>query len=339
MNLARVFCGITKWFLPSIFVAVFAFFLSLFLLVRIDIGDRVLYDYIFDNINSRSLSDRIILFRSYTGSYEPMSIFIFWLGSVIFDKSILFQASLNSILYFLLFRLLVKFHLPSIVYPILLTNFYVFVLFLSADRQKIGFIFLLLFMLCDATKQKALYITIAALSHFQYFLYIAPVLLYKGIFVLFDSFVSFKISRPAFARTLLFFLFVLLAACVVHFARLIDLAEIVLTISGKLERYSDINIYSQILYILMALFIGFILWPIRRFECFFFMSMLPFAFAIRQGKILILIFFVITGMWLLRRKRDWRWCLYLLPLSYLSFKSIALFDGVMYHGNPFYYLA
>ena len=102
-------------------------------------GDPLVYRQYYSAVSTLGLNEGYRYYLSTTGGTEPIYFLLTWMASRFCEKH-LFDAILNGVLVILGLRYLNKSRVHSLLIPALLMNFYILVLFFSADRLKLGFI-------------------------------------------------------------------------------------------------------------------------------------------------------------------------------------------------------
>jgi len=155
-------------FLTVAILAVFApvaFIMSLHFSQLYVEGDQYHYTRLYNSLTHASVTEVPILQLAHTGSIEPLYGLIAWVGSKIAAKEVWFSL-FNTILVILLFALLRKNRISMIVYPLVFTNYYLFVLLFAAERLKFAIICLLLFGLIES-KWRYFWAALSPLFHLQ----------------------------------------------------------------------------------------------------------------------------------------------------------------------------
>jgi hypothetical protein len=184
-------------------------------------GDPVVYRQYYSAVSTLGLDEGYRYYLSTTGGTEPIYFLLTWMVSRFCEKD-LFDAILNGILVVLGLRYLNKGRVHWILIPALLMNFYILVLFFSADRLKLGFIIYLWGVVLGGRSGFVL----SATSVFAHLQMAVPVALY-GIF---------KISHLPPRRAL----FSLSAGVAVILATLVFLpVEVSESIKGKFDFYNS----------------------------------------------------------------------------------------------------
>jgi hypothetical protein len=107
-------------------------------------GDQFHYRSVYDAVSSLSFVEGYLHYNVSLSSYEYVHYSLIWVFSRFLEKDV-FIALSNSILAYLLLINLAKlrvFYLISVI--LVLSNFYLFVLYFAAERLKYGMIFFLL---------------------------------------------------------------------------------------------------------------------------------------------------------------------------------------------------
>lgn len=192
------------------------------------IGDPVIYQEYYREVSTLGLDEGYFYYRNKTGGVEPIYFLLTWIVSRFCEKY-LFDAILNGILVALGLRYLNKNRVHKLLIPMLLINFYIFVLIFSADRLKLGFILYLWGVVLGGRGG----IVLSATSVFAHLQMAVPVALY-GIAKLYNL--------PL--KRVLFNLFV---GAAVILATLVFLPEVSESIKGKFDFYArDVNVVVSI---------------------------------------------------------------------------------------------
>lgn len=133
-------------------------------------GDQMHYIAAYEAIADSDLLNGFLIYKSYITTQEPGHFFVSWIFSSVIGFNKLFAMSLsNGLLAFLLIKLVKKIGgAPSVAYLFVLSNYYFFVMYLTAERLKFSFIFLLAAMLViERPKAPYLLFVFSVLSHMQ----------------------------------------------------------------------------------------------------------------------------------------------------------------------------
>lgn len=153
-----------SWILRGI-TAIIVYVISYSLLTAYVGGDQAYYTLMYDLSRHSPLDTMSEIQRETTGSSEPLFGLIIWCLSRLGDKVVIISLC-NVILVYQIFSFYQLHKVPPIVYILTVTNFYIFVLFTSAERLKFAMILIMLF---SAMRSRARYIALASaiFVHFQ----------------------------------------------------------------------------------------------------------------------------------------------------------------------------
>lgn len=188
-------CFVRKYAFAEIGVAVCVLLMSLVIAPYYVHGDQGAYHRAYDAVRGLSIKDGYDSYVFVVTGKEFIHFFIIWLASGWGIEKNLIMAVSNSVLAYFVMRLLGKWRASVFVaVSLVLTNFYMFVMYFAAERLKFGFIFLALSMLYLG-QNKSFYASamLAIVSHTQ------MLLLYAGIF-----FTRLAMSASRFFRTFQF---------------------------------------------------------------------------------------------------------------------------------------
>lgn len=158
--------------ISSLLYAYIIFLLSLVFLSYYTEGDQYIYTlmYKFSPI-FESFSSAYDYYQSKSTASEPIYFILIYLLSPVIDKNILI-AFLNALITFFLTKWMLKKQVNPFVILSIMFNYYLWVLFLPAERLKLGLLFLLLGALSQGKSKYFLYL-MSVLSHFQSILMLA----------------------------------------------------------------------------------------------------------------------------------------------------------------------
>jgi len=146
------------------------FFLSVLFAPMYTGGDQVAYTSAYSAIAGSDFIAGFVIYKSIIATVEPMHYTVAWLfSSVMAVDKIIAMSVLNGILAILFLKVVVRLGgALSIGCFLILTNFYFLVMFFTAERLKIGFLFLLLVpLLQHKPKASYLFYLFSVLSHVQ----------------------------------------------------------------------------------------------------------------------------------------------------------------------------
>lgn len=163
--------------------AIFAFLTTSYISPYYIDGDqyhyRDFYKYCF--YNSLTFTQQIFCYNNTLGSNEPVYFLLSKIANPYLTKDLFISIS-NSILAFLIVLLIFRYHKTGwqryLLVALVLSNYYLMVLFFSAERLKFAFIFLIAALLASQMK-KFIFFGLAMLTHAQSALLIAPYFISK----------------------------------------------------------------------------------------------------------------------------------------------------------------
>jgi len=198
--------NIKKIFFFKISIIVYIFLFSLYFLHIYTLGDQKAYISFWNNIVEFNFIDGFSYYHAALSSYEIGYYSIVYLFSNILnlDKNIFISLS-NVVLAFLVFKFFIINKVDKfLAFIFVISNFYILVLYFSAERLKFAIIFLLLVLLI---KSKNLFYFFVPLSFHLSIAIIYVVTLSKEIIY---NLLKFKIKKQALIFIFgLFFMFVL----------------------------------------------------------------------------------------------------------------------------------
>lgn len=155
--------------LKYILVFTVAFLLSYQITPHYIGGDQIAYNAVYEAVKGLSPRDAYHSYYLNLSSMEPVHFIIVYLSSNIGLSKQLVMSLSNAILASLIFYILCAYGLNKyIAVLITFTNYYIFVLFFSAERLKFGFLFLFIaIVLLLNGKSSLLSFLLSILSHFQ----------------------------------------------------------------------------------------------------------------------------------------------------------------------------
>lgn len=154
-----------QWFF--VFIAIFSAYLlfSLFFSDYSTEGDQFFYRNFYNGIQYEDLIDGYEFYQNSLSASEPVYYIIIWLFSRFLEKNI-FISMVNALLGVLFFDWLRRKNTHWLIMGLLSLNFYLLVMFFSAERLKFGYLFLLLSQLSTGWFSYSFSI-VSILSHLQ----------------------------------------------------------------------------------------------------------------------------------------------------------------------------
>ena len=150
----------------STFYAFVVFVLSMQIFPFYVYGDQEHYIKFYEGIQDRSITDAYSFYGNTVGAQEPVYFLIIYLFNTIIDKMIL-MSLINSLMFYFISKYLAKINVHPFIIFSLLFNYYILVLFFSAERLKIAILFTVLYMYYNKKNIAKLFFILAALSHLQ----------------------------------------------------------------------------------------------------------------------------------------------------------------------------
>jgi len=148
----------------SALVITSVFLYSYFLLPYYYGGDQFYYARLYTAYQTTAIWDIVSVGYSNSHASEPISLFVIWLGANLGVDRIIYEAILNSILAFYITKFFKAYRVSYFTLFLILLNGYVFALFFSAVRLKIGML-VLLFLYTNKLLRKVSFISVFA--HFS----------------------------------------------------------------------------------------------------------------------------------------------------------------------------
>lgn len=178
-------------------------------------GDQMHYIAAYEAMADSDLFNGFWIYKSHITTEEPVHFFISWIFSSVIGANKLFVMSLsNGLLAFLLIRVVKKIGgATSVAYVFVLSNYYFIVVYLTAERLKFSFIFLLLALLAlERPKAPYLLFLFSVLSHMQML-----ILLVAREFQRLALAIVRMFQRLSFSKSLISYLIALVFAMFVFF--------------------------------------------------------------------------------------------------------------------------
>jgi hypothetical protein len=288
-----------------------SFLSSYFLDYYLEISDGALYSLAYERISGLDIIDGYENFFAYTGGAEPLSFLLFYSFSK-FTSIEVFNGILNTVLLFVIFKFLYNQRIKLFIFiPFVITNYYFLILEFTTLRLKIAIIFWILSLLAKTKGKSNLYYLFAFLSHFQMAL------------ILFIKLLVEMLVKKKFKINLNYVIFFLI---IVTF-----LFEKIL---GKFLWYFNTELYfpmKTILFFIPMIFV------VNRFKFLSITFIIFFSLGIfiGEGRLLILLFFLMISEYILYAKRDFvRGVILVIYCFYFSIKgiefAISLIEKVPY---------
>ncbi len=226
----------------------------------------------------------------------------------------------NALLALVIVRFMERRNVSLLVTSVLIiSNYYLFVNFFSAERLKFGLISFMLYMNFTNRSYSIVLSLLAVFSHIQ-FLIIYFSLLVKGFIERFLYFISTGLVHK---NTLLYVLVILFSLYAVK--EQLYIKFIAYYSLGSIE-----NIYKLLIFLILALFYG----GFRKIIFFIFLPLLASAFILGDGRLNIFGYFIFM-YYALQVNRGVNVGV-LLTSAYYSYKTYGFCLMLLEYGDPFY---
>ena len=304
----------------EIVISIFIFILTLYTAPFFTLGDQEKYLFTYNELKNYNLFDGYKFYSISLGSLEIVHYFIVWVTSNIgLDKNLV-MAFFNVVLANLTFKLFEKFGASkTISILIVVTNFYLMVLYFGAERLKFGVIFLELSILY-ANKSK-IFIPLAFFSHVQTLIFYICIF-FKNLILNVFSFrydINFRLIN-----FIPFFLFV--AGIILLYPRIVN----------KIEFYSS-SIDGVELEGLVRIFIFFIAamyYARKKFEVLLiFIPIFVFVAIVGSGRVTLFAYFIFL-YYAFQYKRGLNLAVFITTVFY-AYKSFIFMADIFEYGNGF----
>ena len=156
-----------------IFLFLIYFVFSYYILELYQFGDQVHYRQFYSDISEVGFFEAFAMAYFYLASIEPLSIFILWTDSLLDIPKDIYISFFNAVLAVSLIKLFEKYKVKWYVILLLLSNYYLLVLFTGAERLKFAYLILIISLLSNKKYIKNL-IYLSPIAHLQSILLIAP---------------------------------------------------------------------------------------------------------------------------------------------------------------------
>ena len=296
-------------------VFIIVFLISYLLLGLYEYGDQVHYTKFYNDIKGYSFLEAYVMGYLYLTSFEPISIFILWSGSNLGIEKDIYISLLNSILAISVLRLCIIYEVKWYIIILLLSNYYLFVLYTGAERLKISFI-IIVFSLIVSSRKVSNLIYLSPLAHLQSIILIVPKLL--------SDFQKSNLKRISslFRNIFLFGIF----ASIIFFLK-----------DGLIEKFSEYYSSSwnflEIIQLLILMTVYFIITKKLKESLLIFIPLFFIAIILGNERVNMIGFVLAT--FLLMRNYKLNHPLYILLLFYFVVKSYFFINNIIFYGDGF----
>lgn len=166
------------------FYAFMVFIASIYLMPLYHSGDQAFYRDVYEYCFYENYThiQQFFCYSNTIGSVEPIYFFTMQIAHNFSLNKDIFITLLNTLFTYLLVLVILKFYKITwhrhLFLFLVITNFYLLVLFFSAERLKISIIFLLLSLIFNSYKQLVI-ASVSLLTHIQTFFLVAPLIVNK----------------------------------------------------------------------------------------------------------------------------------------------------------------
>ena len=173
--------------LIQILVVIFTFIMSIIITPLYYEGDQIGYTNAYNDMRGTNITDGFFIYQNNITTIEPIHFGLTWFfANIGFDKNIIMSLA-NCLLSLLVVKIFQKFKTNNfIIIAIVLSNFYLYVLYFSAERLKFSFIFLSLAVInFKNRKLLILFLLLSIFTHLQNIIIISALLFAIFIIVIF----------------------------------------------------------------------------------------------------------------------------------------------------------
>lgn len=288
-------------------------------------GDQMHYIAAYEAIANSDLLSGFWIYKSHITTEEPVHFFVSWIFSSVIGLDKIFAMSLsNGLLAFLLIRVVRQIGgAPLVAYTLVLSNYYFIVMYLTAERLKFSFIFLLLALLVSARPRAPYLLFIfSVLSHMQMLILLAAREFQRFVLVTIRIFKRFSIKKSFIS-----YIIALLFAMIVFF---LFFGEYLL---WKVPQYMGALRLSSIWQTTVFMLITLIYGKNRSNVILFFTPIVAASLIVGPERIVIIAYFVFVYH-AIQYKRGLNYGIGLSAL-YFGFKSIGFLSNIINTGQGF----
>lgn len=306
-------------FRPFLF-AVFAFVVSYFILPFYSAGDQISFRQVYEMLPNLGFFEGFFYYNSALTAQEPGYFLLIYIFSGFMDK-VLLMSLLNAVLGYYLGLWLISKNVPWRIIALLSLNFYLLVLFFSAERLKLGLLFVLMASAYSGVF-RYVYLCFAIFSHVQ-------------IALLLVSKLSANIAisvLPLFRRRLRLRLLFSLVGALFLVGLLFTLREHILS---KMEGYMAFSggithIVKPLIFTVFTLYYA----KHRWFEALSMQAPIIFAALIIGGERVVLFSYFVFMLYGLQFRRGSNFGVYLFS-TYFFVKGIIFITNIFTYGHGF----
>jgi hypothetical protein len=312
--------------LSSFFVVILVFLISLILSHYYVGGDQFAYHRVYKQMPNLSFFEAQTYYQKYLTSHELIHFILVYIFSMITEKSV-FISIFNSILAYSVLLLFRQWGANSLISAsIVLTNYYLYVLYIPAERLKFAVIFLVFSLIYIHNKKNFIIFSILSiLSHFSILIVYASILLKYFLSKIKLLIVNYKLSYS------LIFVMVLLIIGGVFF-----LEFIVHKVNNYIIIANPTTTFNTIIKPSVFLVASLIYAKNKTQIIYFFIPLIFAAYIIGDSRVNIFCFFVFLYA-ALPVKNGLNLGI-LTTLIYFAYKNYFFLVLIFKHGNGFFHL-
>jgi len=305
----------------SFFIAFLIFFISIYISPYYIYGDQTPYRHVYEMLPNLNIYEGFIYYKKYLTSSELAYYFIVWTFSRVMEKDIL-MALVNGIFAFLSMQLFIK--RGSSLYisaALVLSNYYLYVLYFSAERLKFSILFFVIALLYIGKRKFYLYSFLSVMSHAQLFIMYGALIFKK----FFDEFgrvlISGKIQK--------FFLIGLIFLSIAVFLMYNQISNKFLIYLSYKDGFYVSDMYKLLVFLLLTLY-----YSRNKFESILlFIPLLIIAFLLGGERINLFGYFIFL-YYSLPVNRGIN-CGVIITIIYFAYKNMPYILKIIETGNGF----
>jgi hypothetical protein len=310
-----------KFQINSFIISFLAFLISLVLCHFYVGGDQYAYMKVYNMMPNLGFIEAQLYYQKYLTSRELVHFIFIFIFSRIAEKAV-FISIFNSLLVYsalVLFRRLgVNFLISA---TILLTNYYVYVLFIPAERLKFGILFLLVSLIFANSQKKSIFYSLLSIfAHFQMAIIYSALVFEHSISKVKVLLINFKLSIH-----LIFLLLFPILVFLIFYDAILHKVSVAMINSNGLR-----GILKPLIFLLGALIYA----KNRVSIVYMFIPLIIAAFFLGDSRVNMFCFFIFLYA-ALPVKNGWNIGIFM-TILYFGLKSFFFIEQVIKYGNGFY---
>ncbi len=307
--------------LMAIALAPIAYMISYYLLSYYTHGDQIWYINFYEALRGASLEDVISLSLNHIDAAEPIAGYILWLGANLDIEKKIYVSLLNVILIVSLFLLARENRVKIPMIGLLLTNYYVVGLMVSAEKLKIAYIILSIAMLFTG-RIRIFLLACTPFAHVQ-----SIILLSSMVIAYFEENIKNLILKFRFSMKFIIPLINLAAASAIIAYFLLE------GIKNKFNSYIGQGSVSDLTNILILILIAIYITHQRFRMTLILLPLIPIIILIGSNRVNMIA--VTLVIYILMDERRLSHPLIYLLMSYFSIKTIYFVEKIILYGDGF----